>query len=134
MQLPTFVNKEQGDDHGLVGFHEPISDEKLDQIKALDLSQAVEVNEGGIKWEYLSEEDERSYHMDRAAYYAKQEKEKTKGPAQRGGRQSGRGSKRGGRGGGGRNNDRTQENRAKRSLEDGSDEPRSKKAKTENDA
>lgn len=98
----------------MVGFHDPVSDETLAKIEALDYSQTVEVNAGGIKWTRLSEDAERAYHLDRANYYAKQEREKFRGPAHRAGRgQPGNTRGRRGRGGANRANDRTQENQAR---------------------
>lgn len=123
------MKKEDGDSFGLVGFREPVTDEVFKKIENMDFSQVSETGEGGAKWERLNEQEEREYHLQRAEFFAKQEKEGGSkprgGPGGRGGRGGGRGGRGGGRGGRGGGQ--------KRSRDDGDavDQPDNKKSKKE---
>jgi hypothetical protein len=95
---PTFVKRDEGASHGVVGFREPLSDDKLAAIEKLQIKAGG--SDEPVKWRRLTDEEEKQYHLDRATYFAGVEvsDDRDAGP---------------GKGGGGRDRDRSDRGRGR---------------------
>lgn len=94
----SFVEFPEGAVEGVVGFREPISDEKLAEIKG----KGITVGGQPVTWERVEEAQAKDFYVDRAKFRASflLDRREADRSSQRGGRGRVRGRGRGGRGGG----------------------------------
>ncbi|KAN0065913.1 hypothetical protein ACQY0O_001046 [Thecaphora frezii] len=97
----SFVEFPAGAVEGAVGFRESLSDEKLDEIKAKNIT----VGGKPVEWARVDEETAKAFYIERAQFRATfllESREKEASSSRNGGGFGGRGGGRGGRGGRGR--------------------------------